>query len=214
MKKRQRRRKKTFRHLAVGLCPEQKSNPDDQESEVSRTAKMLLKIDNDIGNITNLINKLPLNDLNHPDHPTRLSSPVWGPLPRNVIDYYASKGVERLFGWQAEALTQSPAVLAGVRNLVYSAPTSAGKTMVADILLIKTLLDSHRARGSGRGGKALIILPYIAIAFEKTESLKPLMKRIGKRIDCFAGNVNPRGGFDRVAVAVCTIEKANNMLNK
>lgn len=40
------------------------------------------------------------------------------------------------------------------------------------------------------------------------------MRRVGKRIDCFAGNVNPRGGLDRVAVAVCTIEKANNMLNK
>ena len=105
------------------------------------------------------------NHPDHPDHPTRLSSTAWGPLPAEVVAWYASKGVTRFFPWQAEALAQSPFVLAGLRNLVYSAPTSAGKTMVADILLLKTLLG---APGGGRPGKkALIILPYVAIAAEK-----------------------------------------------
>ena len=55
---------------------------------------------------------------------------------------------------------------------------------------------------------------FVSIAVEKVKALKHLCRRIGVRIDSFAGNTNPHGGFKRVDVAVCTIEKANNMLNK
>lgn len=99
----------------------------------------------------------------------------------------------------------SDEVLEG-KNLIYSAPTSAGKSMVSDILLYKNLLEKKK--------KALIILPFVSVTQEKMLSLKYVLKSIGVRVDAFAGSVNPRGGLSRVDVAVCTIEKANNMINR
>ena len=42
------------------------------------------------------------------------------------------------------------------RNLVYSAPTSAGKSVVAEILLLKKFLETKK--------KTIYILPYISLA--------------------------------------------------
>ncbi|KAL1475138.1 hypothetical protein MTO96_037503, partial [Rhipicephalus appendiculatus] len=81
----------------------------------------------------------------------------WG-LPAEVVAGYARRGVQRMFPWQLECL-RTGNVLAGAGNLVYSAPTSAGKTLVAEILMLKRILETKT--------KAFLVLPFVALAREK-----------------------------------------------
>ncbi|XP_044140055.1 DNA polymerase theta isoform X2 [Bufo gargarizans] len=127
----------------------------------------------------------------------------WG-LPRAVLDKYASLGVLQMFEWQAECLMQGQ-VLAG-KNLVYSAPTSAGKTLVAELLLLKRVLETRK--------KAIFILPFVSVAKEKTYYLQNLFQEVGVRVGGYMGSSAPAGGFTSLDVAVCTIEKANGLVNR
>jgi len=75
-----------------------------------------------------------------------------------IFQKYIARGVERMFTWQMECLSNQ-LVMQERKNLVYSAPTSAGKTFVAEILLIKTVLERNK--------KVIFILPFVSVVREK-----------------------------------------------
>lgn len=81
----------------------------------------------------------------------------WG-LPESVLKAYFSKGITQMFNWQFECLN-NPKLLLESENLVYSAPTSAGKTLVSEILIVKTIVERRK--------KAVVILPFISVVREK-----------------------------------------------
>ena len=126
-------------------------------------------------------------------------------LPENVVLYYRTKNINSLMRWQYEAL-HLPGVLEGTSNLIFSAPTSAGKTIVADILMIRKVLKKQK--------KGLVILPYISLANEKVTALETMLKYTSLQVGGFMGNSLPSGRFPAVNIAVCTIEKANNIINR
>uniref|UniRef100_A0A182JNC4 DNA polymerase theta n=1 Tax=Anopheles christyi TaxID=43041 RepID=A0A182JNC4_9DIPT len=128
----------------------------------------------------------------------------WG-LPSSITSEYAKKGIVQLFPWQVECLSRKEVLLEG-KNLIYSAPTSAGKTLVSEFLLAKTITE--------RKLKAMLILPFVAVAREKMLYLKDLMEPGGMRVEGFYGGYHPPGGFESVDLAVCTIEKANSIVNR
>lgn len=54
--------------------------------------------------------------------------------------YDRGLGIEHLYPWQSRCLAEH-GVAEGTRNLLYFAPTSGGKTMVAELLLLLRVMD-------------------------------------------------------------------------
>ena len=79
-------------------------------------------------------------------------------LPPSILNEYRRKNVGEMFEWQCECL-KNPKVLFEGANLVYSAPTSAGKTLVSEILMIKNIVERKK--------KSLFILPFVSVVREK-----------------------------------------------
>ncbi|EHB06668.1 DNA polymerase theta, partial [Heterocephalus glaber] len=127
----------------------------------------------------------------------------WG-LPKAILQKYHSFGVKKMFEWQAECLLLGQ-VLEG-KNLVYSAPTSSGKTLVAELLILKCVLEMQK--------KALFILPFVSVAKEKKYYLQSLFQEVGIKVDGYMGSASPSGHFSSLDIAVCTIERANGLINR
>uniref|UniRef100_A0A8C1C7A4 Helicase, POLQ like n=1 Tax=Cyprinus carpio carpio TaxID=630221 RepID=A0A8C1C7A4_CYPCA len=87
--------------------------------------------------------------------------PFFG-LPSKVKDLILIlKGIQNLYEWQETCLSLDS--VQQRRNLIYSLPTSGGKTLVAEILILKELLCRKK--------DALLILPYISLVQEKLHML-------------------------------------------
>ena len=60
----------------------------------------------------------------------------------------------------------------------------------------------------------LYILPFVAVAKEKTRVLRSITEDVGVRVESFAGSSAPPGGLKNCDLAICTIEKANSLVNR
>ena len=121
-------------------------------------------------------------------------------LPECVVDRFLSKG-GRLHPWQAAAIDTA----ADGSSLVYCAPTSGGKSLVAEVLHVRRLCfrnnqaavfqkqqqqsdDSRpRRQAAPTPGRALFVLPYVALVNEKTPHLANLLKPLELKVKGYAG---------------------------
>ena len=82
-------------------------------------------------------------------------------IPNEIYVAYQSnfsgKGEIRLFEWQKECLFSTGVLRGG--NLVYCVPTGGGKTLVAELVLLKTILSLKK--------QAIYVLPYVSLVQEK-----------------------------------------------
>ncbi|XP_044464498.1 helicase and polymerase-containing protein TEBICHI isoform X2 [Mangifera indica] len=132
----------------------------------------------------------------------RLKLSNW--LPPEICSIYEKRGISKLYPWQVDCL-QVDGVLQR-RNLVYCASTSAGKSFVAEILMLRRVISTEKM--------ALLVLPYVSICVEKAEHLEVLLEPLGKHVHSYYGNQGGGTLAQDTSVAVCTIEKANSLINR
>lgn len=128
-------------------------------------------------------------------------------LPSKVRDLYAQfRGIEKLYEWQHTCLTLKS--VQERKNLIYSLPTSGGKTLVAEILMLQELLCRRK--------DALMILPYVAIVQEKIAGLSSFGIELGFFVEEYAGS---KGKFppikrrEKKSLYIATIEKGHSLVN-
>lgn len=106
-------------------------------------------------------------------------------LPESLVNNLSAQGIKEIYPWQKQCLL-GPGLLNGSRNLVYSAPTGGGKSLVADILMLKRVLEDRNA-------KALLILPYVALVQEKVRWLRNIVQDIKRTpLEADEGNRKPQ----------------------
>ncbi|KAI9804013.1 MAG: hypothetical protein M1833_000294 [Piccolia ochrophora] len=162
----------------------------------------------------------PLLSLSHPRYD----------LPEALVRNFSATGINSIYPWQSSCLL-GRGLLEGQKNLIYSAPTGGGKSLVADVLLLKRVIENP-------GKKALLVLPYVALVQEKLTWLRRIVDGVRKkpdptldqaqeqpvrprrplddgsiRVAGFFGGSKARATWADVDIAVCTIEKANAMIN-
>jgi POLQ-like helicase len=135
--------------------------------------------------------------------PKRHQSEPFYDLPFIVGQLYRSRGVTQLYKWQDEVVSHP--VVRGHGSFVYSMPTSGGKTLVAEIISFRTVLSRQRS--------ALFVLPYVAIAEEKTTGMRAFSEACGFGLEGHYGTTGRLPPPSKPTVFVCTIEKANSLLN-
>ena len=114
----------------------------------------------------------------------------------------------KLHAWQAECLS-IPGLLQGRTNLVFAAPTSSGKSLVADIVLARRL---HECKAKEF---CLVVLPYVSICHEKEENLRTMFQSFGKGvIGIYGANGKRFTPQEDTGVVVATIEKANSIVSQ
>jgi len=84
-------------------------------------------------------------------------------IPAEVRDSLRNYGLKSLYEWQVRCLEETE-VIKGRQNLVYCAPTGGGKSLIAELAMLKTAMVSKR--------KCLYILPYVSLVLEKEKYVR------------------------------------------
>ncbi|CAK9804907.1 Helicase POLQ-like [Anthophora plagiata] len=128
-------------------------------------------------------------------------------LPKKVQELFLKiRDIKTLYKWQDECLNLD--AVKNRKNLIYALPTSGGKTLVAEVLMLKELICNKK--------NAIFILPFVAIVQEKVQAMTPFALELDFLIEEYAGLKGiypPKKRRKKKSMYMCTIEKALGLIN-
>ena len=116
-------------------------------------------------------------------------------------DYFLEKGITKLYPPQEQAIKTG--ILDG-KNVVLAIPTASGKTLIAEMCMLKSILE--------HGGKALYLCPLRALASEKFEDFRSYSK-LGVNVGITTGDYDAaEEKYGTNDILICTNERADSLL--
>ncbi|MFX1565043.1 MAG: DEAD/DEAH box helicase [Promethearchaeota archaeon] len=123
------------------------------------------------------------------------------PLKASIKNYFKKKGFTTLYPPQQEAIKTG--ILDG-KNIVLAIPTASGKTLIAELCMLKAIVE--------QGGKALYLCPLRALASEKYDEFRTYSE-LGVNVGITTGDYDTveekYGAYD---LLICTNERADSLL--
>jgi DNA polymerase theta len=93
------------------------------------------------------------------------------------------------------------------RNLVYCAPTSGGKSLVADIIFLRRFVETRRP--------GLLVLPFISLCNEKKAYWDNVLHPLDREAREYYGPTSTSAPISpRTGIIVATLEKANHLITQ
>ncbi|MEE8358151.1 MAG: DEAD/DEAH box helicase, partial [Candidatus Hydrothermarchaeales archaeon] len=123
-------------------------------------------------------------------------------VPKGVINVLKKEGLKKLYPPQEEALLQG--LLELKSSYIIAVPTASGKTLTAELLMTKSILDEN--------GKCLYIVPLRALASEKYQEFmkyQTLGIKVGITTGEYDSSDSRLAGSD---IIITTSEKADALL--
>lgn len=117
-----------------------------------------------------------------------------------------TKGINDLYDWQYECLALP--TVRDRKNLIYALPTSGGKSLVAEILILRELLVHKK--------NAILILPFVSIVQEKLQDFVPFALHFNFLVEEYCagkGTIPPTKRREKNSLYIATIEKCQIMID-
>ena len=127
--------------------------------------------------------------------------PFFGLTRRHRDFILSTKNIEKLYDWQEECLNLR--AIHDRSNLIYALPTSGGKTLVAEIAMIREIILRKK--------NVMFVLPYVSIVQEKVQDLMPFAIDFDFLVEEYCagkGTIPPQKRRKKNVIYICTIEKS------
>ena len=133
-------------------------------------------------------------------------------LPEEIsLLYIKHYRINNVYEWQAKCIYETNVSMGG--NLMYCAPTGGGKSLITELVVLMNAIALKK--------KAIFILPFVSLVVEKEAFFKSIAKSYNRRkspkdklvVKSYHGDINWNRNGLRENIIICTIDKANSIMN-